>query len=275
MKLKLLAILTLAGALSVYADNGNHNDDSHPEDHHGNDDHPGESHSSSNSAPSVFHWQETVIMSASTVETGATGKVQAQVKKEGRNYRQTLDVKVGGLQSNTTYQLWAQTNGAALFQVNSFTTGREGKKNLRFEKKSNGRGNSLPAALDPLGAIDALEVRNGGALTVLTANMSAPTNLVYQVVKRLTNDGVETAARGEVHINATLARTVFKLKAAKLQAANYFVSFNGTIATNLATFGNGNLTLNTLPAGAPAALDILSLAVRNAQSNSVLSAAIP
>jgi hypothetical protein len=231
--------------------------------------------------PHVFHWQLSVNMVPSGVESNASGRVKAKVEKEGNSYNQKLTVSVKDLKSRKHYQLWAQVEGSSNFvEVAGFTTKHDGHQHLKFVKKGTGKGHAggkpLPAILDPIGNIVALEIANMDTQTVLTANLTAPKKLDYELKRRLHNDGVEPAARATVSIHVTDHKEEFNLDAHHLMPAKtYFLALNGVIATNLMSKADGNLAVRSLPARAPAALDIASLAILNSQTNSILSTTLP
>jgi hypothetical protein len=164
--------------------------------------------------------------------------------------------------------------------VAEFTTKSDGNQHIKFVKKGSGKGHGggepLPVVLDPISNILALEVANMDTQTVLTANLAAPAKLDYEVKRRLQNAGVEPKARATVSIHVNDHKEEFHLDAHHLMPARtYLLSFNGVIAANLMSKPDGNLAVKRLPAGAPRALDISSLAILNGQTNSVLSATLP
>jgi len=230
---------------------------------------------------SILHFMEQAAMDGSGVESNAVGSITLKQNEQGHADNQRLAIKAASLQSNTTYDLFASVRSDTnLMEVATFTTDANGKVQLEYVKKNNGHGHgggtTLPDALNPLSGILSLAVVNSATQTVLSVDLTAPDHLQYLIKRCLSNDAIETNATASLRIHATENFVQLRLEASGLTSnANYFLSINDTIETNAAADSHGSLKFDSLPSGAPAILDIDSLAIQNSTSNNVLSTTLP
>src|SRR5262249_30177250 len=121
-----------------------------------------------------------------------------------------------------------------------------------------------------------LAIANSATQTVLSVDLTAPDHLQYLIKRCLDNDAVEASAVASLRIHASESFTQFRLEASGLTSnTTYFLSINDTIETSGMTDSLGGLKFDPLPSGAPAALDIDSLAIQNSSSNNVLNTTLP
>ncbi len=240
---------------------------------------------------SILHWMLSTEMSATGVESNATGSVGAKLVQQGAADNQQLVISVAGLQSNTTYDFQAVLLGDTnLTEVTSFTTDTNGAATLDYVHvgSSRGRGSPhgtpLPDVINPISDIRELDIVQTAVVvlitnqqTVLTADLTDPDTLQYLVKRSLTNDGVETGAAASLRIKATANATQFRLTATGLTPTSpYFLAINGSAAESVMTDASGGFRLMALPTNAPPqVLDITSLAIWNSSSNSVLHTDLP
>src|SRR5689334_11226336 len=111
----------------------------------------------------ILHLMVRKTMSNEGVDLNATGDVDAKLTQQGNSSNQKLDIRVGGLNTNDTYQLLAKVEDDTNFvQILNFSSDGNGAASLRYQKKGNGNGNGngnghgkspLPGGLDPLSDI--------------------------------------------------------------------------------------------------------------------------
>ena len=98
----------------------------------------------------------------------------------------------------------------------------------------------------------------------------------YLVKRVLTNDGLDTDAAATLRIKSNDSSDQLRIRASGLDAsATYYLAVDGILSDTLTSDGNGALTVDAWPVGAPAAVDVTGLAILNSDSNSVLSTTLP
>jgi hypothetical protein len=225
----------------------------------------------------ILHYAVTKTMANDGVESNAVGRVQVHQNQQGGADNQQLNISVGGLTTNGTYELLA--NGDTnLSDGVSFTTDASGKAKLDYRSQGNGKGQGLghgksplPAALNPVSGISQLDVFNTSTQAVLTADMTMPDQLQYLIKRNLSTNSVDASLR----IQATTGHTQFDLKASGLNATNnYLLVVNGTVVQTDTTDSSGNLNVTSLPISG-GILSVQSLQLWDASSNVVLTTTLP
>jgi len=232
---------------------------------------------------SILHFMEQTAMDGSDVESNAVGSITLKQNEQGHADNQQLTIKATSLQSNSTYELLASVRSDTnLTEVATFTTDAHGDVQLTYLKKNNGHGHghgggtTLPDALNPISDILSLAVVNNTTQTVLSVDLTAPDHLQYLIKRCLNNDAVEATAAASLRIHASENFVQFRMEASGLTSnSTYFLSINDAIATSTTADSNGDLKFDSLPSGAPAVLNIDSLAIQNSNSNNVLSTTLP
>ena len=198
----------------------------------------------------ILHLMVRESMTNSGVIPDATGRVDAKLVRQGHAFNQKLDLKLEHLATNATYHLSALIGDDTNFtNVVEFTTDDQGAAQLHYRRLgadgNHGLGHgkiALPTALSPLSDLRELDVVDGNAQTVLSADLTAPDKLHYLVKRSLTNDGSETNAAAALRIHSTTNSTQFRLLASGLEpAANYSVVVNGGIDQTAAADADGRL----------------------------------
>jgi len=226
----------------------------------------------------VLHFSVIKAMADNNVEPGADGVVAATQKKQGNADNQTLDIMVTGLGKNTAYALVASVdNDTNLTSVAEFVTDKKGEAAISYRNLGKGKGggknsDALPLALNPVSQIRAVGIVNSNLQTVLTADLTAPDKLQYQVKRDLSNGAI----KGTLQIQATTSQTHFKLSSTGLAAnTDYLIALNGGVIQTNNTGAKSTLNINTLTGTPPAILDLRTVEVWGASSNVVLHADLP
>lgn len=219
----------------------------------------------------VLHLTARAALLDAGVETGAAGDLSVSLRQQGNADVQKARLEVSGLTPETTYHLFALRRGANVpVEVLAFDTDGDGTATLKTLKQG------LPALLDPLVDVLAVEVRNGGDQVVLSADLTQPDFLQYLAKRKLGNDGVDLDAAGSLILRSNGRASKLRLRASGLDPnADYTLVINGVAGAPLAADAKGRLTSRELPAGAPDALAIEQVELHDGTDTSVLSATIP
>lgn len=165
-------------------------------------------------------------------------------------------------------------------------------KNIASKAKGKGKGKglggALPVGLDPVTGILGLDVVTfsttvdiSNVVTTVTqvvasADLANPTKYQYLVQRNMENDGVIDGAAGSLRLRGQNNTQQFMLKATGLVTNTpYTLSINTVAGDTLVSDSKGRLTFKTLPAGSPNVLDIWSVELLGADTNTVLSTTLP
>jgi hypothetical protein len=235
-----------------------------------------------NHGTDILHFFVTKTMTNEGVEPGATGRVEAAQNQQGHANNQRLNISAAGLVPGGVYELLARTGDDTNWvDVSQFTTDTNGAAGLQYRShaNSNGNGNNLPGALNPLSNIRALAIGSISSISnlifttnlVLTADLTDPDKLQYLIKRDLSTADVTAALR----IKATTSQTQFRLTAADLVAGtDYYLVLNGAVVQTNTADGKGRLTIPSAPTPANI-LDLHSVAVWDLSSNVVVSTTLP
>jgi len=197
-----------------------------------------------------------------------------------------LDITLAQLEPNATYQLLAALGDDTNYtQVTEFTAGTNGKAAFRYvsigtsHNPNAGLGHwktALPEVLDPICDIRALAVADSSTQAVLTADLTSPDKLQYQIKRWLDNAPAYPNAAAELRLMATTNAMQFKLRGYGLEPGqSYLLAVNGGgVDTNTADI-NGRLSFTNLPVVPMDILLVRELAIWDSVSNSVLSTHLP
>jgi hypothetical protein len=218
----------------------------------------------------VLHLTVRSAFEATGVVTAADGAVSASLRQQGNADIQKVVLDASGLAPETSYALFALLRGAMdPVEVLAFDTDADGAATLKLMK------GGLPVELDPIVDVLALEVRDGADQVVLQADLADPDFLQYLVKRALDNEGVDADAAGTLFLKAGPSHARFRLAADGLEpGAPYALVVDGTTAA-LTADDAGRLATRELPAGAPDALAIESVELRDGADQAVLSAELP
>lgn len=219
----------------------------------------------------VLHVTVRADLEPSAVAPDAAGEVAASLRQQGNADIQKLSLDVDGLAPETSYDLLALLPGAmAPVEVLAFETDANGAASLKLMK------NELPAELDPIHDVLALEVRDETDQIVLDADLTSPDFLQYLVKRALDNEGVDADARGSLFLKAGPGQTRFRLAASGLEpGADYALVLDGAELATLTADERGRLSTRELPAGAPDVLALESVELRDGADMTVLGTELP
>jgi hypothetical protein len=230
---------------------------------------------------SILHYMTRNSLTTTEAGSNVTGSVKLQLNEQGRSSLQKFDLQAAGLQANTTYALLAavgeDTNQVSVAEV---TTDAKGRVKLSYMKKGQGRGNSrkdMPDALNPLTDLRAISLQDL-ALTqsVAFAWIDQASSYQYLVKRNLTPADSQATAAGSISIKAPPQRVQFTLLADGLAPTNnYLLSLNSNIVESVTTDSEGRLRITNWSTSAPPVLELRSLALLDAGSNTVLSTTLP
>jgi hypothetical protein len=226
----------------------------------------------------ILHFMVITAMTNTGVEPGADGAVVASQKKQGHADNQKLDIAVTGLGTNTTYELVAAIDtDTNLTDITPFVTNDKGDAILEYRSLGNGHGggkntSELPASLDPVSLIRAVDIFDTNAQEVLTADLSMPDKLHYLIKRNLgTND-----VKASLLIEATTKKTHFRLLSTGLTPnTDYLLAFNGDVVETNSSSSSGKLDIHKLTETPPFILDVRSVELWDTSSNVVLQTELP
>ena len=220
----------------------------------------------------VLHLTVRSAFEGTGVVPDAAGDVTAMLRQQGAADIQKAQLEVSGLTPETGYALWALLRGAVdPIEVLAFDTDADGEASMKLMK------GGLPAELDPLVDVLALQIRDGADQVVLEADLTDPDFLQYLVKRRLDNDGVDADAAGAIMLKAGPGKADVRLSATDLDPnADYALTLDGVEVETLTSDGAGRVKAKrSLPGGPADALGIELLELRNGADESVLSTELP
>src|SRR5438093_744113 len=146
---------------------------------------------------SVLHYMTRNDLVATDVGSNAVGSLRLQFKEQGHSLKQSVQLRMSGLETNSSYALTAvvgdDTNAAP---VSTLTT--DGKGRARVSYLSRGEGgdgkNPLPKALAPLTDVRAIGVEKGSTQTVAYAWIADASQFHYLVKRNLTPEDTNGTA---------------------------------------------------------------------------------
>lgn len=232
----------------------------------------------------ILHWDNRTLMTG-TLEPEAAGVVIVTQKTQGKSDQQKLQVDLSGLDTNKVYALEALLGDSTNFtDVAVITPDAKGEASVLLQNKNNGNGkskgkgkgngknNDLPSALNPVVAISGLALFYTNTEPVLTADLGNPYFLQYQIKRNLSTNGITAL----LQIHVTTQQTQFRLTASGLAATNsYSLVLNNAIQQAVTTDSSGKLSITSLSPNPTNILDVHSLALWDAGSNTLFSTQLP
>jgi hypothetical protein len=234
-----------------------------------------------NKGTDILHWAVRESMINENTNSTATAKLDLKQNQQGNADNQRLNLTVAGLETNTTYQIWAAIEDDTNFvHVSDFSTDASGNSDVRLMKVGSSKGKGLakghqglPSSVDPISHIRELAIGNVNTQFVFSANLTAPDKLQYLVKRRLEN---QDGAVADLRIKATNSKLSFKLNAWGLTATNqYFLALNNAIVSSGDSSAGGTLSFLSIPVNAADILTIREVAIWNSASNTVISTHLP
>ena len=226
------------------------------------------------SGTAVLHYLNRAALQA-VAGSKVNGTVRLQLNEQGGSALQKLDLNASGLNSNTTYllvvALVGEAEASAVGTVVSDSHGR-----VRFSLKG-GEEENLPPQLDPVTDIVGIGLAPLDSTQVLTwAAVNASSNFQYQVERNLTQQDTNATPEGSISLEANGSSVNFHLLAGGLVPnSTYRLALNGAVVMTLTSDSGGAVEVTTWPAGAPAVLDLRTLALLDSSNNAVLSTLLP
>jgi hypothetical protein len=219
----------------------------------------------------VLHLTVRTALDPTEAAPGAAGELAASLRQQGAADIQKLSLQIDALAPDAPYTLLALLRGALdPVEVLAFESDADGAAALKVMK------GSLPAELEPITDVLALEVRDEADEIVLTADLTSPDFLQYLVKRALDNEGVDADARGSLFLKAGPGKTRFRLAASGLEpGADYALVLDGAELATLTADERGRLSTRALPEGAPDALALESVELRDGADLTVLRTELP
>jgi hypothetical protein len=227
----------------------------------------------------VMHYMTQNTLVATEAGSNVVGWLRLQQNEQGHSSKQSLRLRVKGLETNAGYNLIAvvgdDTNAVP---VASLTTDRHGRSQVSYMSLGQGHGgkNPLPNELNPLTNVRSIGVENASTQTVAYAWIADAEKFQYIVKRNLTPEDTNGAAAGSVSLIANHRHVNFRLLAGGLAATNdYHLALNSNIVSTVQTGDDGRLQIKDWPANAPAVLELHSLSLLDGSSNVVLHTQLP
>jgi len=219
----------------------------------------------------ILHFSDRANFSG---DGGASGTVFARENKQGKADNQSVSISLKGLDTNAPYTLLISTvDDTNLVSATDFTTDKRGKASLTLKKTGKGNNkNALPDVMQPVAELRSFAVVNADTQTVATADLTAPTQLQYQIKRDLSTNDITATLR----IQATTKKTKLRVSARGLPAASDFsLVLNDAVAATDTTDSHGKLEMATELVNPNDILDLRSVVVMDTSSNVVLSTTLP
>lgn len=218
--------------------------------------------------PNRIHYKVDEVMTASGVDSDATGRVQAFAKKQGNANVQRLRVTAQNLDPQTSYTLVAQVGESEDFVVvTTFTTSASGSGKVIYFQRANK--DVLPEVIDPLTDVRTLAIVNANSEIVLSIDLHASPSMQFELASVFNNTGSDPDAIGCVAIACQYGSVQFRLFAAGKSSEYSFCVNDAEVATYSAEWG-GRISVGALPNGAPSPLLFKKLDLRNVSKEVIL-----
>jgi hypothetical protein len=228
---------------------------------------------------SVLHYTTRNEIVATDLASNVVGSLWLQFNEQGHAQKQSLRLRIAGLETNSTYGLIAMvgddTNAAP---VATLTTDSHGRARISYLSRAQGQSgrNPLPDVLSPLTEVRAIEVANGSTQTVAYAWIADASQFQYIVKRNLTPQDTNGPAAGSISLIANPRHVNFRLLAGGLAATNdYHLALNSNVVSSVTSDAHGRLLLRNWPTNAPPILDLHVLSLLDLASNVVLSTTLP
>ena len=222
----------------------------------------------------VLHYLNRPTLTPAVAGSSVSGSVRLQLNEQGGSSLQKLDLSAVGLQPNTDYALIvALREDPNTNSVGTVTSDSHGRVRVSLGEG----GEALPAGLDPVTDIRGLGLgTSAGTETIAWSVINTSSKFQYLVERILGQQDTNATPVGAISLEANASSVNFNLQATGLSASStYHLALNGTVALTATSDSEGALELTTWPAGAPAVLDLRSLALLDGSNNVVLSTTLP
>jgi hypothetical protein len=224
--------------------------------------------------------------------SNAAGVVDFREQHQGKSDHKHFNLTLRKLAPTNTYTLLSlKADETNYTDVVSFTTDSRGTAMLRYREICNGNGKgpgnlppqaqgkgkgpqhaSLPDGIADLTELTELVVVNTSTQAVLTADLTSPDWLHYNIKRKLVNEPVGAL----LQIQGSKTRTHFRLHVLNLLPTNnYLLAINETVVQTNKTDTKGRLNINTLVAPPSSPLDIRSVQLLDSNTNILISTELP
>jgi len=224
------------------------------------------------------------------VTSNAVGVVDFHEQHQGKSDHKHFNLTLRKLAPTNTYTLLSlKADETNYTDVASFTTDSRGTAMLRYREISNGNGKgpgnlppqaqgkgkgpqTLPEGVADLTELTELVVVNASTQAVLTADLTSPDWLHYNIKRKLVNEPVGAL----LQIQGSAKRTHFRLQVLNLLPTNsYWLAINETVVQTNKTDSKGRLHINTLVVPPNSPLDIQSVQLLDSNTNILISTELP
>jgi hypothetical protein len=232
--------------------------------------------------PGTFvRYHVDTAMTATGIDSNATGSVQAFLKHQGKSDNRRLRMRVANLEPRAAFSLQGtvgEADGAVV--VAQFTTDASGKASIVYvenaalrktEKTRSFRKNkhALPETVFDVASVRAFSVVNDDGEIVLSADLHGAESFNYQVAAAFKNTGVDGDAIGCMAAAVQHGTIQFRLFAMG-QSSQYTLVINNEPVASYAADYLGGIAVGSYPSLAPNPMSFREISVKNAADVMIL-----
>jgi len=211
------------------------------------------------------------------------GTYQIQYVEQGDKIRETLVLRVAGMESNATVSLTAAfgPDPANVVSVAHLPTDKKGRLNMTFKTQTPApaRPSKIPPApevLSPLTDVGAICFENSSGQVVGNAGVQDSQNFQLIVRRNLVPADPNGTAAGSINLVANQNHATLTLLAGGLTPdTDYLLALNGMAVGAATSDKHGNLRARGWPTNAPPILQLRSLALTDSSGGMILSTTLP
>jgi hypothetical protein len=234
--------------------------------------------------PDTLHY--TVRNNVAPMENGPAsiqGTFQLQYVGRGESSRQTMTLRISGLETSATNSLTAGIGDdpANVHTVALFSTDRRGRVNSTMTTRipapaRPGRIPPLPEMLVPLTSVGAICVEDSNGQLIANGGVFDAYKYQYLVKRNLTTEDAESTATGWMTLTANQRRATLTLAAGGLDpSTTYSLVLNSEVVGTVTTNARGYFKLKGWPEGAPPVLQLRSLSISTEGGEPILTTSLP
>jgi hypothetical protein len=211
------------------------------------------------------------------------GTFQFQFVERGETVRETMVLRVSGLETNSTVSLTAGIGDdpANVVTAAHLPTDRRGRVNMTFVTRNPpparpSRTPLVPELMSPLTDVGAICMEDSTGQLIANAGVQDAFRFQYVVRRNLVPADAGGTAAGSISLTANQRRASLTLLAGGLTPdTEYVLAMNGVPLGTATSDGRGMLRLRGWPADAPPVLQLRSLALTDSTGGTVLSTTFP
>ena len=234
--------------------------------------------------PDTLHYsvRNNVAPTGSGAQT-IKGTYQIQYIETGEKVRETMVLRVAGMESNATVSLTAAVgpDPANVVSVAHLPTDKKGRLNMTFMTQSPAPARPskippVPEALSPLTDVGAICFEDSAGQVVGNAGVQDSQQFQLIVRRNLVPADASGPAAGSINLVANQNRATLTLLAGGLTPeTDYLLALNGTAVGVATSDARGNLRARGWPTNAPPVLQLRSLALTDSSGGLILSTTLP